>query len=109
MFSVLFVIIRGMQDNYQTFASFYDGAVFTNNQEKIELIHSLINDYAPKAQTVLELGCGTGAILQGLTGQYTLTGLDLSPAMLKEAAKKVPQAELIHGDMCNFNLNKTST
>lgn len=99
--------ISGMQDNYQTFASFYDGAVFTNNQEKIELIRTLISNYAPRANSVLELGCGTGAILQGLAGQYTLTGLDLSPAMLKEAAKKVPQAELIHADMSDFNLDKT--
>ncbi len=49
---------------------------------------------------MLDLGCGTGLGAQALAGLYTqATGVDLSPKMLAEAAKKGLYARLIEGDL----------
>jgi SAM-dependent methyltransferase len=58
-----------------------------------QFIDRLIRSHAPTAQTILELGCGTGthAILLAKAG-YDLHGVDLSPEMLETAARR--RAEL---------------
>jgi len=53
------------------------------------------------AQDFVELGCGTGRWLRRLeaTGLRSLTGVDISDAMLAEAEKKcLPSTSLIHSD-----------
>jgi len=50
------------------------------------------------AQRVLEVGCGTGAILGGLSTQASVHGLDLEPARLLEARFHAPGATLVGGD-----------
>lgn len=47
---------------------------------------------------VLEVGCGTGAILRQLITSATLHGLDLNPAALAECRIHVPSAALVNGD-----------
>jgi ubiquinone/menaquinone biosynthesis C-methylase UbiE len=45
--------------------------------------------YFPQAETLLEVGCGTGHFARWLAQRgYRVTGLDLSPVMLAEAAKR---------------------
>lgn len=50
------------------------------------------------AQRVLEVGCGTGAILHELITPASLHGLDINFAALAECRAHVPGASLIHGD-----------
>ncbi len=50
-----------------------------------------------KAERVLEVGCGTGAILKE-TQTTTLHGLDIQPAALIEAQVHAPNASLTCGD-----------
>jgi ubiquinone/menaquinone biosynthesis C-methylase UbiE len=50
------------------------------------------------ARRVLEVGCGTGAILSGLAASATLHGLDLAPAALAQARIHAPGALLANGD-----------
>jgi SAM-dependent methyltransferase len=52
----------------------------------------------PLANSVLEVGCGTGAILTSLTTPAAVHGLDLKPARLLEARGHVPTAQLVCGD-----------
>jgi SAM-dependent methyltransferase len=51
-----------------------------------------------KARRVLEVGCGTGAILSGLSTPATVHGLDMEHARLEEARRHVPSVELACGD-----------
>jgi len=51
-----------------------------------------------RARRVLEVGCGTGAILSGLVTPAVVHGLDLEPARLVEARAYVPVAALVCGD-----------
>ncbi len=64
---------------------------FTQQKEKLDL---------------LELGCGTGTILQAFPKNFTLYGLDISPGMLKIAKEKVKRATFVEGDMSKFHLRK---
>jgi len=47
---------------------------------------------------VLEVGCGTGAILSELPKHISLHGLDIDPAALAECRIHAPAALLIHGN-----------
>ena len=52
----------------------------------------------PVARRVLEVGCGTGAILSGLATGAVVHGLDLEPARLAEARRHAPRARLVCGN-----------
>lgn len=57
---------------------------------------------------VLEIGSGTGNLTtRFLQQKIKYTGLDYSKDMISIAQKKVPKAEIIHGDMRNFTLQKS--
>jgi SAM-dependent methyltransferase len=90
---------------YEHFGRFYD-AVMGDRTQSAMYIRSLIVQYHPTAKTLLELACGTGAILQHLTADYTVSGLDVSSTMLALARKKLPQAPFFQGDMRTFALGK---
>ena len=50
------------------------------------------------AARVLEVGCGTGAILSGLRPSASLHGLDCEAAPLSEARSNAPNVLLVRGD-----------
>jgi len=50
---------------------------------------------------VLEVGCGTGAILSELPTQLTLNGLDIDPDALAQCQAHVPSALLTRGNALN--------
>ena len=91
--------------HYDTFARYYDEVVGPRNDVALYL-HRLIRRYAPKAQSVLELGCGSGSMLARLSKHYKAVGIDSSRAMLSIARKKAPGAELILGDITNFDITQ---
>jgi len=51
-----------------------------------------------QARRVLEVGCGTGALLGGMRIPGALHGLDIQPAALSEARNHAPSAVLVCGD-----------
>lgn len=89
--------------DYSGFARFYDRIMGDRNPE-IERIRTYLSRHRPGARTLLELGCGTGALLAGLAPELSLTGIDRSPEMLAEAARTVPGARLLQSDMTSFTL-----
>ena len=89
--------------DYAGFARFYDRIV-GDRSEEIERIRSYIAAYRPAAASLLELGCGTGALLAELAQSYQVAGVDRSPEMLDIAARRAPAARLIRADMTSFTL-----
>ena len=85
---------RGRHDDFPWHKRFVQQAAWTRD------LRAYLFERAglAQAQRVLEVGCGTGAILSGLTTRAALHGLDLDPARLVEAARHVPQAALVCGD-----------
>ena len=93
-------------NQYDVFAQFYDAV----NEEPEEIIGTLLGvlaRHAPDAQSLLELGCGTGAVLAGLGSGLSRTGIDISPAMLAHARRRCPDARLLTGDITDFDLGET--
>ena len=91
--------------SYEKLDRFYDAAM-GDRTEMASYIHRLIRRHKPKARTLLELACGTGAILKILAKSYDVAGLDLSPQMLSLARKKLPHMRFYRRDMVRFDLRR---
>jgi SAM-dependent methyltransferase len=89
--------------DYTRFARFYD-RIMGDRSDEIGRLQAYISRYLPGAQSLLELGCGTGALLADLSPGLSVTGIDRSPEMLAVAAQTVPGARLVLGDMTAFSL-----
>ncbi|HEX5455740.1 MAG TPA: class I SAM-dependent methyltransferase [Candidatus Saccharimonadales bacterium] len=99
-----------VRSDYASLAPHYDpvyDAGYSNRVGEIAIVRGLVGSFKPEAQSLLELGTGTGAILKGFEGLVDeLVGLDLSPEMLEQARKNVPAAEFVEGDMSEFELDR---
>lgn len=94
-----------MQD-YTHFAQFYD-QVMGDRHGPAEHIQQLIETHHPSAETLLELGCGTGSMLQFLSERYIVSGIDQSTEMVQIAMRKVPNAKYYVQDMTSFTVPQT--
>lgn len=92
---------------YGDLAFVYDALMYDIPYENwVNFIFKNLNN----AQTIIELGCGTGNMTQLLAKKYDVTALDFSEEMLDIARQKLLKqgisAQLIQGDMCGFSLHK---
>lgn len=83
--------------------------------KEAQYIHQLLQTHAPKTQSILELGCGTGNHAQLLAKQgYNVYGVDLSSEMLRQFSDRISQLpkELAsqltfsQGDIRNIRINR---
>lgn len=85
-------------------APYYD-VVTGDPAAETAFIDSIIQRARPRPVTLLEVACGTGTIIASLAGRYQVAGLDISPAMLDIARKKLPcSTPLYLADMSRFKL-----
>ena len=89
---------------YDAFAKHYDQVV-GDRSDVARLFMVLLREFAPKARSVLELGCGSGTMLRELSARYATTGIDNSRAMLRLAATKALRAKTLFGDIRRLDLN----
>lgn len=59
-----------------------------------------------KSKKLLEVACGTGRYTKFYEKKFLTTGVDLNPAMLKIAKKRLTNTKLLAGDMRSFKLNE---
>jgi SAM-dependent methyltransferase len=90
---------------YERFADFYD-EVMDDPGPRADRVARWIEAFRPGADSLLELGAGTGSLLARLPGIPSLTGLERSPAMLAIARSKVPGARLLEGDIASCDLGR---
>jgi SAM-dependent methyltransferase len=91
--------------NQEKLARFYDAAM-GDRTEMASYIRGLIRQHKPKAKTLLELACGTGAILKILAQSYDVVGLDLSAQMLAIARRMLPHVPFYRENMIRFDLGR---
>lgn len=91
-------------DPYHPLARVYDRLVGV--RDELPEIRGIMRRLVPDARSILELGCGTGALLGPLSKEFEVLGLDLSEAMLKVAQQKWPHIPTLQGDMCKFALDR---
>ena len=110
----LYVLGRGFElDIYETFAHVYD--LFMDGEyydEALIAIEEILKMYHSKAETILDLACGTGLLTAKLAQKgYDMIGIDSSDAMLNEAMRKAEEQGLnilyLQQDMRAFELYGT--
>ena len=94
--------MKRMRD-YDKFSKYYD-AIMGDRSADTDRLARMIRNASPSATSVLELACGTGILMQGLSKSYKMVGIDRSLGMLAEARRRMPRAILIEGDMRTFTL-----
>lgn len=90
---------------YDTIAQFYDD-IMGDQEEIAAYISEFIMQRNPNAESLLEVACGTGALMKQLSVYYEVSGLDKSTAMVKIAKDNIPEAKLHQLDMVDFKLNE---
>ncbi len=94
---------------FSGYAKYFDDMYVQKPYEKeVDQLEAFWVKHSPHpVKNIVSFGCGTGTyeIILAKRG-YTVTGVDLSPDMLKEATEKITQAgmsdhiTLLQGDMC---------
>jgi SAM-dependent methyltransferase len=102
---------------YAAYARYYDLLYRDKNYEaESAYIAGLLNEYAPDARTILDIGCGTGAHARDLARKgFSVHGVDISEGMLARAneIKATLDAELggklafSHADARSVDLGRT--
>lgn len=96
--------------------------MFSRSAELYDLIYSGFKDYPaetarlvgiirqlqPSARTVLDVACGTAehARLLADTHGFDVDGIDLEPAFVAIAQRKLPRGSVIRADMISFKLGR---
>jgi SAM-dependent methyltransferase len=86
-------------------AAFYDQLYsFVDYEAAVRNITAVLDAQAPRASSLLDVGCGTGRHLELLRQRYEVEGLDVSPAMLSAARQRCPGVTFHEADMADFEL-----
>jgi SAM-dependent methyltransferase len=88
---------------------FYDGWLYSKTDDPgKQMIRDMIAERIPDNSSVVDIGCGTGALVFQLAGKCgKVVGIDLSTKMLKFAEKQKDEAghsnvEFFHGDAASL-------
>ena len=88
-------------------AAFYDVLYnFVDYEAAVREIQAIVDQRAPQARSLLDVGCGTGRHLELLRERYEVEGLDLNPTMLELARERCPDVPFHEGDMADFSLGR---
>jgi SAM-dependent methyltransferase len=88
-------------DGYERLAQLYDAFTAASDYEAwTGHVLALAASYGWRGTAVLDVACGTGkSFLPFVERGFEVTGCDVSPAMLAEAARKAPDVPLMEADM----------
>ena len=93
---------------YTTLAPLYDQVYAGKDYDReVREIRRLVEHWGrPNSRSLLDVGCGTGRHLRGLSRAFRCTGLDRSPAMLRVARRHGRGVRFLRGDMEAFELGE---
>ncbi len=90
---------------YDSYSKFYDA---TQGRGVADRYRELLAKYHPQAKSLLEVACGTGAVLQHLAPHFeAAVGLDISKSMPRIERDKLPDTQFFQEDMTGFRLDRT--
>jgi len=91
----------------EIFSKYYDQLMCREARKNYERITYFIDKYkGGDIDNLLELGCGTGEVIKYFENDFDITGIDISPWMIKEAKKKLSYGNVYEMDMKNFKFNQ---
>jgi len=85
----------------------YGAGIGKDYSAEARRLDEIIRGANPDAQTLLDVGCGTGLHLQQMVARgYTVEGVDLSPAMVAVASDRLTGVAVTVADMRTLNLGR---
>ena len=101
-------MINSRYSDYDVIAEFYDEMVADALPARLLTIDAILDSYSrSQPKSLLDLGCGTGLILEHYASRLAVTGIDASTRLLEEARRKLPHVDLHNGDICKYSTGKT--
>lgn len=96
-----------VRELFDAFADSFDSVLAGLSYQAPELVASAVKNQAfPTPPAILDLGCGTGlcaaALQKERTAFHSLTGVDLSAAMLEKAKQRGIYTQLVQSDILSF-------
>ena len=97
--------------HYTNMSGYYDVIMTSGYYDYPKIVDGLINGHS--VHTVLELGCGTGLIIEELAKRQPdipITGIDLTPEMLAIAQQRLSpyrNVQLSQQNVCHLKLPQT--
>jgi SAM-dependent methyltransferase len=79
---------------------------FKDYRKEADFIFSILNQIHPKAQTLLDVACGTAEHDHYLLQHFKIDGIDLNEDFVQIAREKNPKGRYTCADMRDFNLAK---
>jgi ubiquinone/menaquinone biosynthesis C-methylase UbiE len=79
---------------------------FKDYSSDVEYILRSVIARNPEAKELLDVACGTGSHIGGLTSRFKVEGIDASAAMLRRARLKNPEVLFSTADMVDFDLDR---
>ncbi len=100
---------RPPPSQFRELARYYDLLTAGKDYEgETRALRAIVRRHGPRrVHTWLDVACGTGRHLEFLRRSYSVTGLDLSPEMLRIARRRLPGVRLIRGDLRTLRLPAT--
>jgi len=92
-------------ESYDIIGKFYD-EIMGDQADIARHIRKFISGRNPDARSLLEVACGTGALMKQLSRHYEVMGLDISSTMLAMAHHKFRHITLYQSNMVDFSLNE---
>ena len=94
-----------MKEHYDSIAPVRD-RFYEKNAYYYSLLFKEYRYLIPEGKKVLEVGCGTGNLLNALKPSLGI-GLDISPKMVEEAKRKFPHLTFIEGEIKDYKTAET--
>ncbi len=93
---------------YGRLARYYDLVYGSKDYAReVSELRALVQRYGKRpAHSWLDVACGTGRHLELLRRYYRVTGVDLSPAMLRIARRRLPGVRLLQSNMESLHLGE---
>ena len=98
-----------MTNNFELYAAYYDLLYKDKNYKaESEYVFNALNECDKNIESILELGCGSGAHANFLSqNALEITGIERSESMVKEAiAKNIPNFNPLVADITDFKIDK---
>ena len=93
---------------FENSAKWYDALYsFKDYKQESEDIISLLKKEHPKANSILDVACGTAEHDKYLSKIYNVDGIDINSEFIEEALKKNPNGNYFCANMTDFDLSKT--